>query len=79
MGTDYGYWQNIGNLVADLLEATCKKLCIKKRIVNPFMDGINCSEWMAMGLKIKDPNAFKDIEINRIKPDTVYDYLKNNK
>lgn len=76
MGTKYGFWQNIGNLIADLLEATCKKLCIKKRIVNPFMDGINCSEWLAKIIKVKDSEAFKDIEINRVKPNDVYEYLK---
>ncbi len=75
MGLDYGFWQNIGNLIADLLEVTCKKFNIQKRIVNPFMDGVNCSEWIAYIIKIKDPEVCKSIEINRVKPNDIYNYL----
>lgn len=79
MGTKYGYWQNIGILIAELLCTTYKKLNINKRIVNPFMDGVNCSEWVSMALKVEDTEAFAEFsDSNLISPSDVYKYLKKS-
>lgn len=66
-GEDYGFWQNIGDLIATLFR-------LKH---NPFTDGYNCSEWVALCLIELDPEAFSTIEdLNLVTPKDVYDYLE---
>jgi hypothetical protein len=70
-GTSYGYVQNLGLLVADLF----------KLKVNPFQDGVNCSEYIAYCLEETNPqdwNSSKQ-DFNMVSPKTVYDYLNGKK
>lgn len=67
-GRKYGYLQNVGIVLADLLK-------LKKNI---FRRDDNCSEWVAECILTIDPKAFNK-DLNLITPLDIYNYLLRNK
>jgi hypothetical protein len=66
-GTKYGYIQNIGILISNIL----------KLKTNPFQDGIVCSEYIAYCLSEVYPDDWDDsvMDFNLVTPRDVYQYL----
>lgn len=65
-GTKYGFAQNIGILAFDL------GLCDR----NPFKHGINCSEWVALALQEIWPDSSSAFDVDVVRPDQIFDFLK---
>jgi hypothetical protein len=69
-GERYGFWQNIGIVIAKAF----------KLQVNPFQDGVNCSEWVAEALKQTDAQAFSDFrDLNTVEPSHIYNYMRSKR
>lgn len=68
-GTKYGYWQNLGILIARAF----------KLKINPFQDGIVCSEYVAYCLEDVFPNDWDSNkqDFNLVMPKAIYEYLTN--
>ena len=70
LGTKYGYMQNLGIILVDGLNRWCGI-----RIGNPFTSGVNCSQYVYEALKTVIP-YIKEMDPETIRPDDVYDILK---
>jgi hypothetical protein len=72
-GEDYGYLQNLGVFLIDLIKSISSNEVAK----NPLSEGINCSEWVSQVLDdaIGD---WTDKDPNLIKPSDIRNFLKDN-